>query len=186
MRNNRNAPLSDDAAATRELLQRVLTSSPAVRTFAGNGSGRVCEANRRAMAALERAVDLIESSERRLQAGQPTAARVLANLAAVEGAFAETIRISRSLYTTNTLALQLIQRAKLYADHAVSQRVDVLEMLEIADAKDGENTVPLLSQALWTAELAFNMVTAGVAMLNAAALEIAVDAKKSEALPPRQ
>jgi hypothetical protein len=95
-------------------------------------------------------------------------------------------QLSRRLFTRNTLAVELIQRATLYANHADSQHSEVLEMLAIADSYDEPEKAALLRQALWTAELSLSMVTAGVAMLQAAALEIAVDDVKAEAMRPKQ
>lgn len=92
----------------------------------------------------------------------------------------------RGKYTTNELAKQLIQRAKLYADHADSQHAEIDEMLSIADSYEAAEKAVLLWQALWTAEVSLSMVNAGVAMLQAAALEISVDYKKAEGMQPRQ
>jgi hypothetical protein len=159
------------------LLQRAL-KSPSSRHF----GGRTDTSNLQALEALERLVSLVDETESRLRSGQTTAATITATLAAAAGAVAETVRLSRQLYTKNPLALSLMQRAAVYATHVHAQHNEVREMLSIADSHGEQAAQDILQQALWTAELALDMVTAAVAMLHAAASEVAVDNKKAEGM----
>jgi hypothetical protein len=95
---------------------------------------------------------------------------------------AETVRLSRQPFTKNPLALSLMQRAAVYTTHVHAQHDEILEMLSIADSHTDEAAQDILRQALWTAELALDMVTAAVAMLHAAASEVAVDNKKADGM----
>jgi hypothetical protein len=70
----------------------------------------------------------------------------------------------------------------VYTTHVHAQHDEILEMLSIADSHTDEAAQDILHQALWTAELALDMVTAAVSMLHAAASEVAVDNKKAEGM----